>query len=277
MAMNFYTRLADYYEDVAKVLRGQADAASIFPNSSDVGGAREDVYLSFLKQHVPSRCNVFKGGFLYHFDGGESAQLDIVVTTDISPRYDFHNSDGNGKSFSPVEGSIGVVSVKSTIDKKQLFEALKNLSTIPPTDSLEGRLPDGIYVNYYDDWPYKVIYASNGIDGNTLLKHVTEYYTDHSEIPLNRRPNIIHVAGKYFILRVTEMISPLDSSGPAQVDYGVGNFVLQEHSADVTAISQVLLTLQTNALISAQITYDYSSVTNNMLQEILLRENSTKR
>ena len=106
MPKNFYERLRDYYIKVGGVLRGEADAASIFPNPSDVGMSRERVYAEFLRQHAPSKCNVFLGGFLFDEDGNESRQLDIIVTTDTAPRFDFHNPDGSGKSFSPVEAIV---------------------------------------------------------------------------------------------------------------------------------------------------------------------------
>jgi hypothetical protein len=40
------------------VLRGKAEAASIFRNTSDVGLERELICSIFLKQQVPSKCNV---------------------------------------------------------------------------------------------------------------------------------------------------------------------------------------------------------------------------
>lgn len=99
MAGPFFERLRAYYLDVAAVLRGEAKAASIFPNSTDVGISRERIYAEFLRQHAPSKCNVFYGGFLFGEDGSESNQLDVIVTTDTTPRYNLHNSDGSGKSF----------------------------------------------------------------------------------------------------------------------------------------------------------------------------------
>ncbi|MCP4486092.1 MAG: hypothetical protein GY820_02045 [Gammaproteobacteria bacterium] len=127
----FFERLQAYYLNVAKVLRGEAEVASIFPNTTDIGTNREKVYAEFLRQHIPSKCNTFYGGFLFGNDGRESGQLDILVTTDITPKFDFYNRDGNGKSFSPVDGTICVASIKSTLDKKQLFKALKELAAIP--------------------------------------------------------------------------------------------------------------------------------------------------
>jgi hypothetical protein len=40
------------------VLKGEAEAASVFRNTSDVGLERELIYSIFLKQHVLSKCNV---------------------------------------------------------------------------------------------------------------------------------------------------------------------------------------------------------------------------
>src|SRR5258708_4248525 len=145
----FFHRLRRYYLDVAAVLRGEAGAASIFPNPTDVGMSRERIYAEFLRQHAPSKCNVFFGGFLFGNDGSESPQLDVIITTDTTPRFDFHNRDGMGKSFSPVEGTLGVASIKSTLDKNELEDALRGIAAIPPTGSLENRTTFGISINNY--------------------------------------------------------------------------------------------------------------------------------
>ena len=126
----FFDRLADYYRNVAAVLRGEADTASIFPNSTDKGTSREQVYIDFLRSHAPSKCNVFAGGFLFHMDGRESRQLDAIVTTDTAPRFDFHNKNNSGKSFAPVEGTLGVVSVKGTSKNRSVGTLLAMLGGV---------------------------------------------------------------------------------------------------------------------------------------------------
>ncbi|MBS0242310.1 MAG: hypothetical protein JSS20_09040, partial [Proteobacteria bacterium] len=150
MARSFFHRLRTYYLDVASVLRGEAKAASIFPNPTDIGTSRERVYAEFLRQHAPSKCNVFFGGFLFGDDGSESGQLDVLVTTDTTPRFDFHNSDKHGKSFSPVEGTLGVAAIKSTINKAELTDALVGIAAIPPTSPIDGRTTLGISITNYD-------------------------------------------------------------------------------------------------------------------------------
>lgn len=172
MPQNFFTRLRDYYLQVAEVLRGEADAASIFPNTTDVGMAREKVYANFLKEHAPSKCNVFLGGFLFDLNGIESKQIDVIVTTDTAPRFNFHNQEGGGKSFSPVEGTLCVASIKSNLDKQQLFDALDGIASIPPCQDLGKRVPLTYKVRDYDDWPYKIVYATEGLTGTTILNHI---------------------------------------------------------------------------------------------------------
>ena len=272
MAKHFYERLSSYFEDVSKALSGQSDSASIFPNTSDIGSAREEIYRLFLKQHLPASCNVFKGGFLFHTDGSESEQLDIIVSNSVAPQFNLHNSEGQGKAFSPVEGCLGVVSCKSNLDKKELHSALKNIASIPPTESIDGRIPPDTYLKYYDSWPYKVVFSPNGVSSDTMQKHIYEFYQENSHIPVSRRPDIIHVAGMYVVQLATEMVTPISENGPVKLGYSLGDYLYQEHEPDITALVAVILTLQRNALISSDILYDYSVVFNNMLQMVASRK-----
>ena len=259
MSMNFYERLHKYYEDVAKVLRGEAAVAAIFPNATDIGTSREKVYKEFLKMHAPSKCNVLFGGFLFHENGDESNQIDILINVDTTPRFNFFNQDGTGKTFAPVEGTIGVVSVKSTLDKFQLFDALENIASIPPMASLEGRIPPFAVISDYEDWPYKIVYASNGSAGETIQRHVVEYYQEHSGIPATRRPHVIHVAGKYAIFRVVKGMKAKDLGDNV---YPEGAFVLQKTNSDVSAIVWTLNGIQVNAQASSYILYTYTHIIN---------------
>ena len=77
MSRPFFERLKKYYSDIGKVLRGEADAASIFPNTTDIGMSRERVYAEMLRLHLPSSCNVTLGGYLFDQDGNESSQIKV--------------------------------------------------------------------------------------------------------------------------------------------------------------------------------------------------------
>ncbi len=255
MPENFFQRLNEYYKNAGKALKGDAEAASIFPNSSDKGNSRESLYKDFLRMHLPSKCNIFYGGFLFGDDGSESSQLDIIITTDTAPKFDLFNSDDRGKSFAPVEGCLGVVSVKSKLDKKELTNALDGLAKIPATSPLGDRINPRAKLLFYEEWPYKVVYASNGIKPETILKHLTEYYRNHPDIPISRRPEIIHVAGDYAIFRIRpDMKIELEGE---HFELPSGSFYIVKKNPDVAAFLWIFNDLQTKALASSQILYRY--------------------
>jgi hypothetical protein len=265
MAKPFFERLRTYYDKIAEILRGEADAASIFPNTSDIGFAKELIYAEFLKQHAPSKCNVFLGGFLFGENGDESKQLDVIISTDTAPRFDFHNAQGTGKSFGPVDGCLGVASLKSTLDKAQLFDALSGIASIPNTKPIEQRITLGLQINNYDDWPLKIIYATNGLEHMTILNHIKDYYdVQNPGIPTNRRPDVIHVAGKYVIFRITKGQHVIDMNDEKKKIEQVkeGTFYSFITNPDLQAMTRIIADLQERAYATNHIRYDYSEMFN---------------
>ena len=263
MSKNFFVRLKTYYESVGAVLRDEAAAATIFPNTSDIGMSREKVYVEFLRTHAPARCNVFLGGFIFDMAGNESRQLDVIVTNDTAPRFNLHNKDGNGKSFSPIEGTVGVVSVKSTLDQRELEDALLGIASIPLTASLDNRVVNGIDVLGYDDWPLKIVYASSGISAKKLLMHLFAFYHLRPEIPFHRRPNIIHVAGKYVLLRtVASMFDAASNHYNTPSLLQPGNYNLITENPDLHGIQWAIQGLQEKASASSFIIFNYGEMIN---------------
>ena len=123
MTKNFFDRLENYFTSLGEALRGNAKAAGILLNTSDIGVVREKLFKAFLENHLPSSCNVILGGFLFNMEGKESRQLDIIVTTDMSPQY----RQFEEKSFACVDGTLAVITVKSELNKDQLHDALNHL------------------------------------------------------------------------------------------------------------------------------------------------------
>ncbi|GBF44593.1 hypothetical protein LPTSP2_38960 [Leptospira ellinghausenii] len=266
MKKPFYRRLEEYFENVAKVLRGEAEVASIFPNTTDIGFSREYVYARFLKMHAPSKCNIYFGGYLFGEDGEESKQLDIIISTDTAPKYNFYNSEGNGKSFGPVEGCLGIASIKSNLDKEQLFDALDGISSIPKTLPLTNRINPLVRISDYDDWPYKIIYASSGLSGQTIFNHLNEYYNLNKNIPINRRPDIIHVAGKYVIFRIKKGFNVTNPDG-SNFPLEEGKFHIFETKPDIQAMLWTIEELQNKASASTHILFKYNSIIENIFNK----------
>lgn len=258
MSKDFFDRLAAYYKQVASVLRGEASSASIFPNSTDVGSSRERIYAYFLRGHAPAKCNVFFGGFLFNSKGRESKQLDVIVGADSVARFDLHNQDRSGKSFAHVEGALAVASIKSKLDKKELFDALRGLESIP---NLESPLIASTMLSIPDhaDWPYKIIYASDGIAVETLLGHLRDFYLENSDISLDRRPNLIHIAGKYAITRIRNGDTVRVDSSPSAIAMPVGYFYPITKDSDLQALVLASHELQKKANEATHIIFSHST------------------
>ena len=112
MSKPFFEKLQEYYSSVSEALRSQSAASSIFPNAGDIGTARERIYVEFLRSCLPSACNVSLGGFLFNAEGEVSNQIDVIVTSDTCPQFNFHNWDGQGKTFSCIDGTLAVAGLK---------------------------------------------------------------------------------------------------------------------------------------------------------------------
>lgn len=179
------------------------------------------------------------------------------MATDTAPRFDLHNVDGSGKALSPVEGCLGVVSIKSMLNKHSLQDALHGLASIPPTRPLDGRANPLIKIANYADWPFKIVYATDGIAGETLSEHISDFYDANPQIPIERRPNYIHVLGKYLFARGTPdtFLRNITTGTDARVT--PGTYVGLELDADIQGLVWTLSQLQSNASASSHINFSY--------------------
>ena len=121
-------------------------------------------------------------------------------------------------------------------------------------------------INNYDDWPYKIVYASDGIAADTLLDHLNKFYAKNNSIPLGRRPNCIHVAGKYVVFRATAgMNSVWDTGKQTRESLSIGEFREFTLNPDLQALIRVLEEIQARATASTYILYSYHQVVNRVV------------
>jgi hypothetical protein len=260
MAGPFFNRLKTYYQQVGAVLRGEAAAASIFPNTTDVGMSREQVYAEFLKLHLPSSCNVLFGGFLFNLDGQESKQIDLIITADTCPQYNFHNRFEGGKSFACVEGTLGVASIKSNLDSSELVDALDNLASLPVKRPLGNRVQPLLNVTSYEDWPFKIVYASKGMALESTVAAMEQYYDDHPNVPYSLRPDLIHVAGKHFISRSYRRGDGAGASPPGPP----WNYHPRQDATDVLALVIAVHGIQKLSVMAKHILFGYDDILTNL-------------
>lgn len=196
----FFDRLKAYWNDVGASLRGDSSVSAVFPNASDIGSTREKLYEEFLRMHAPATCTVKLGGFVFGSDGSESSQIDILVPSAVSPKYDFTNRSGTGKTFTCVDGLVAAVSVKSNLDRRGLADAIKNLASLPAVAPIGQRyMPLAPKIEDYEAWPLKIIYAPRGEDIAKARATLTECI---KTVPQHRQPDFIHVCGKYVVAKI---------------------------------------------------------------------------
>jgi hypothetical protein len=227
-----YQRLWNYYSAVGDVLAGKSAMASIFPNTTDIGMRREWAYAEFLRNHLPSICDVFFGGFFFSVTGNESKQMDVIVTSNLSQRYFVPDY---GKSFTCIEGAIAAVCLKSNLNKNELEDSLLNIASIPDFMRSTATEFESCTKQNYDNLPVKIIYAPNGIKGQSLFAALIEFYETHPEIPHRLRPDIIHVNQQYVFIKTPDTdfgYAPLIDEGGA---LGLANAVYLIQDRAITA------------------------------------------
>ena len=107
----------------------------------------------------------------------------------------------------------------------------------------------------------KIIYASYRLKEDTIMNHLNNFYNLNPQIPIYRRPDIIHVAGKYVILRIKEGMSIKKPDG-SNHDTKKGKFHIFNTNPDRQAIVWTLNELQKKATTSNHINFNYSEIIN---------------
>ena len=259
MSRDVFDELAAHFTSVAEQLSTEARQAGLLKNSSAVGTNREEVYKSFLERHVPKSCEVFLGAYIFDMQGRTSSQIDVVVTNGNTPRFQM----AAGSSFiAPLEGTIAVAEVKSSLDKDGLEDALTKCASIPAMPNSQGILAPILRLDeaIWQDMPFKVVFAYGGLEADTLLNHVNAFYENHPEIPVARRPNVIHVLGKYALIKLDSTMTILDEQGnEVSFEPNTGAYRVESVAPDVSAMLWVLNYLQEKSVLYNNVLFKYSS------------------
>lgn len=274
MSTDVFSDLKNYYIQVAQNLTAEAKQAALLANPTGVGTEREEVYREFLERHLPKTCDVFLGGYVFDVKGNTSKQIDVIVTSGNTPI--FQLSDRT-RRIAPLEGTIAVAEIKSKLDKANLCSALENFAAIPRMPDSEGIVSPQIRVpqQRWVDIPYKIILAYDAIERERLNKYIWEFYEMNDHIPLERRPNIIHVLGRYMVVRITPDMRILDPDGtPTAESIRVGQYRWFFPHGDTMAIAWTLNAIQSNAFIMNHCMITYDEWINEIINKILIENRS---
>lgn len=258
MVLPAMERLKSHYLSLGRVLLEQSGAASVFPNTTDNGMLRERVYSEFLKEHLPSTCHTFLGGYVFNSDGLESRQMDIIVTSGSAIQFGFLSSDAGGKSFALIENSVGVCSIKANLNSKELIDSLDLFATLPPKAPVHADPRLGVDEGL--DWPFKIIFAAKGISSKIAISKLQDYY-EHNQVAHWLRPNVIHVGGKYAIIRAGPERERLREGGWAEENAWV---VRDEPDIDAYALFYCVSKVHGIALAALTAAYGYQMLLRGM-------------
>jgi hypothetical protein len=159
---------------------------------------------------------------------------------------------------------LAAICIKSTLDSHELLNSLQNIASLPTKNSLDGKTPLGVRISNYDDWPFKIVYASDGIALQTLKNTLESFYNDNPHIPFNSRPNLIHVAGKYNAFRIGPGGGRTRDGMPLQehtYHWSLNN-IEKKVSSDVYALAVAVHGIQAMAVASNHIFFNYDNMIN---------------
>jgi uncharacterized protein DUF6602 len=252
---DFFLALLDHFQDCANTLASEARGDRIFPNTSDSGSERENDLFKFLNNHIPFRCKVIKGGFIFDSNGNESDQIDLIITNDLTLQFRKSENDKE-KSFNCIEGCYAAISVKSYLNKEGLIKSVDNLRSIPT----EKKIKVNPYITnpqqLIDLTPQRIIFAYDGDSLETINGHLYDYYSTHH---LDRRaPDMIIVNNSFYIFRAgAEGVKlPTGEYIPPNIYAKIGK--IQNANIGAASLIQMIARIQTVSIPSPYMEIDFN-------------------
>ena len=193
--------LLEYFQAESDQLPQVIKQTKINKNKPDSGSLREDKLLEFIDRHLPTRCQMSKGGFIFDLKGNQSKQIDLLITSDATLQFRTTNIKFS-QSFNCIEGCYCAISVKTKLSKEQLIDSIDNLASIPMYKKLvsNSRFKKSKATLLLRQIPQRVIFAYEGIDDKKLTSHLIAHL-NKNDLPLDVVPNLIIVNNSYFLSR----------------------------------------------------------------------------
>ena len=257
----------NYFQGIADDISNAKQISAIFPNMSDVGDVRENILLKFLQSHLPSRCSVVKGGCVFDFLDNCSNQIDLLVVNDFSLRFSYFDKDSqNSKNIQTIEGCLAAISVKSTLGKGELEEALHNLSSIPPMPKniVDKINPTITTRETYLDFPRKIVFSFSGQSVQTTLDHINNFYKENNFLQNHQKADLVIVNNSFCIQRTYKGVGitrdgtkiPEGTYHPMYKAYPDGTPKYQ-HKFGALPLFWLLKTIQETTAICSHILFNY--------------------
>ena len=169
--------IRDYFNSIAEALSANSKSASFGHHRADIGENQGISTHPSLNKHLPDRLKAIAGGTILNLQGEFSKQIDIIVKNDLFPKFEHHE-----KSCVLAKSVAGAISVKSFLDKRALEESIENVASVPKFSEATLSLTNssivrsGLQEQFMKNWPFRAIFAYDGIDPDTIYKHTLAYF-----------------------------------------------------------------------------------------------------
>lgn len=188
---DIFDKIRIYFQSISDILADERRCSEVFPNPTDMGTIRESALKKFLISHLPKRCDIVSGGFIFDSEGNKSKQLDLIITNDLTLQFKQFEENA-GKSFAAIEGCYAIISVKSTLTKSKLYECLEEFSSIPETPKMKIMPTLQVDKSLTERIPYRCIFAFSGLSKNKIVDHMNEYW-GKNPTEEHKKPDLIIV------------------------------------------------------------------------------------
>jgi Domain of unknown function (DUF6602) len=257
MANEIFLELVNYFKNKANTLDSKAREAGIFDNTSDIGSAKEDILADFLTSHIPMRCNLIRGGYVFDSLGTKSRQIDIMICNDETIQFRQSIHDNKSKSFNCVEGCYAVISVKSVLNKAGLIDSLENLASVSTVKKIKISPIITNGTSLLKQIPQRIVFAYGGDNIETTNKNLEEYYKTHKVGEYS--PDMIIVNNEYYYSKA----GPLGFSTNDDQRISYGEYVRIDKSKSKyvgpMALLQLIFRIQTVCTFSPHMMIDFEA------------------
>lgn len=116
-----------YYQRFTEMMLAEVESISAaISHSGEKGRNNEQVLARFLAKYLPQRFSV-DTGHVVASDGTKSSQTDIIIHDRINTPALFL---GGASVLVPIETTYAVISVKTTLDKTELADAVRQIESV---------------------------------------------------------------------------------------------------------------------------------------------------
>ena len=126
--MNVKENIKKWLFHLEKTLNSELEGADIMDHNPSKGELREFFVKKILKRFLPWGVSIGSGEIYSSHSQKKSRQIDIIVFDNRFPKFAMTGESEN--AIYPLEGVIATIEVKSTLNSKNLSEALENCYSV---------------------------------------------------------------------------------------------------------------------------------------------------